>query len=114
MTDNRTDDTTGGASPPRGLLARIFDFLASDFQCWISELGLRSFLPPRSPDSWPMPVEDGEALSKFRTEFLCAPAPASLTPPAAATGVPAIPAETPGEDPQAEGEQLKQFLASAP
>src|SRR5260370_5145788 len=111
MADNRTDDTSGGASSPRGLLARIFDFLASDFQCWISELGLRSFFPPRSPDSWPIAVEDGEALSKFKTEFLSAPAPAALTaPPAATTEAPAIPAATPGEDPRAEAEQLKQFL----
>src|SRR6266436_7749262 len=98
MADDRTDETSGGASSPKGLLARIFDFLASDFQCWFSELGLRSFLSPRSPDSWPMPVEDGEALSKFRTEFLGAPAPASpaspASPPAASTGTPGIPAGT--------------------
>src|SRR5258707_12307202 len=120
MADHRTDDASGGGPSRRSLPARIRDFLVSDFQCWLSEVGLRAFLPPRSPDSWPMAVEDGEALSKFRAGFQGAPvsapalAPASSTSPATvATGAPGTPAETPGEEPRAEDERLKQFLASA-
>src|SRR5258707_6127868 len=105
MADHRTDDASGGGPSRRSLPARIRDFLVSDLQCGLSEVGLSVFLPPRSPDSWPMAVEDGEALSKFRAGFQGAPAsaPASPTsPPPASTSVPGTPAETPGEAPCAE------------
>src|SRR5882757_284974 len=117
MADNQTNDTSGGTPSRRSLTARVRDFLVSDFQCWLSEAGLRAFLPPRSPESWPMAVEDGEALSKFRAGFQGAPAPASPTSPTAApTTAPGIPAETPKDNPRTEGEEarLKQFLAGAP